>query len=229
MAKIIEKEKAIILRKKGKSIKTIAKKLNISKSTVSLWCRDVELTSTQVSALHKNMVSGSYAGRMAGARMQYQRRLDKIDKANKKGKELIGILSERDVLIACTALYWGEGSKKTRQLSVNNSDPAMIKFIIRSFKEIWKVDEKDFTLRVGINIIHKKRDEVVRGYWSAITGMPLSQFRKTTFINSKSQKKYSNFNTHYGTLTLRINKSSHIYYQIMGLIGGLANQAGVVQ
>ena len=37
------KEKAFGLRKKGYSIKEIAKKLNIAQSTSSLWVRDIEL------------------------------------------------------------------------------------------------------------------------------------------------------------------------------------------
>lgn len=48
MAKSKEKNKALILRQNGESIKDIAKRLKISKSTVSLWCRDIKLTSEQI-------------------------------------------------------------------------------------------------------------------------------------------------------------------------------------
>lgn len=48
MAKSKEKNKALKLRQQGESIKKIAKKLKIAKSTISLWCRDIELTPEQI-------------------------------------------------------------------------------------------------------------------------------------------------------------------------------------
>lgn len=221
MAKVLEKNKALELRKRGKSVKDIALFLKIAKSTVSVWCRDIELTHSQIKKLHKKMVSGSYAGRMKGARIQYEGRLKRINEADKKGKKIIGALSKRDLLIASVALYWGEGSKKNRQLSLNNSDPEMVKLMIVSFQRIWGIKRKEFVLRVGINKIHRKRDEEVKKYWSKVINIPLEQFRKTSFIKAKNKKNYKNFKTHYGTLTIRIKKSSHIYYQMMGLIKGL--------
>jgi transposase len=47
MAKTKEKQKAVILRKRGKSINEIAHTLGVSKSSVSTWCRDVILTESQ--------------------------------------------------------------------------------------------------------------------------------------------------------------------------------------
>lgn len=221
MAKSKQKIRAIELREEGESIKEIAKKINVAKSTVSLWCRDIILTSSQIKKLHEDMVKGSYVGRMKGARMQYERRIKKIKEANKSGKNIIGKLSERDLLIAAVALYWGEGSKKSRQLAINNSDPEMIKFIIAAFRKIWKIKKDRFALHVGINEIHKNRNEEIKEYWSKVIKIPKEQFRKTIFIKAKNKKIYKNFSSHYGTLTIRIKKPMTIYYQIMGLIIGL--------
>jgi transposase len=41
--KLIEKRNAIALRERGQSIKEIAKNLGVSKASVSMWVRDVEL------------------------------------------------------------------------------------------------------------------------------------------------------------------------------------------
>lgn len=43
MARTVEKNKALKLRQKGKSINEIAKILDIPKSTISVWCRDIQL------------------------------------------------------------------------------------------------------------------------------------------------------------------------------------------
>jgi len=72
MAKTEEREKAVLFRESGKSIKNISDILGVSKSTVSVWCQGVKLTSIQIKKLHESMVKGSYAGRMKGAIMQHE-------------------------------------------------------------------------------------------------------------------------------------------------------------
>lgn len=223
MAKSKEREKAIKLRSKGESVKEIAKKVGVAKSTVSLWCRDIVLTPVQIERLHKRMVTMGYAGRMKGARMNYENRIKRIEQAEEKGKLVIGKLSERDLLIAAICLYWGEGSKKSRQLAINNSDPEMMKFIVMVFKKIWKIKKSRFALHIGINEIHRSRDEEIKDYWSKIVKIPKEQFRKTIFIKAKNKKFYKNFSEHYGTLTIRVRKPMAIYYEMMGLIKALCN------
>ncbi len=44
MAKGVQKSKAILLRKKGKSLSEIAQELGVSKGSVSIWVRDIELS-----------------------------------------------------------------------------------------------------------------------------------------------------------------------------------------
>ncbi len=48
MAKTKEREQAQSLRKTGVSIKGVAKKLGVSSSTVSLWCRDIVLSQAAI-------------------------------------------------------------------------------------------------------------------------------------------------------------------------------------
>ncbi len=221
MAKSKERNRAIALRKQGVSIKEIAKKVGVSKSSVSLWCRDIMLSDAQVRVLHEKMVIGSYVGRMAGSRTQHEKRIQRVNDSERTGIKEIGKLSKRDLLISLISLYWGEGSKKKRELFINNSDPEMIVFLIKSFIELFGVKKDRFILAVGINVIHKQRDKEIKQYWSNLTGIPLTQFRKTIFIKAKNKKNYANFPTHYGTLRINISKSIDIYYKIMGLIQGL--------
>jgi len=221
MAKSEQRIKAVQLRERGESIKQIAKIVGVSKSTISLWCRDIVLNSSQIKVLHDRMVSKSYAGRMKGARSQYEARLKRIEDGKEKGIKEIAKLSDRDLLVAAVALYWGEGSKKSRQLAINNSDPEMIKFMMVAFRRIWEISEDRFTFHVGINKIHKGRDEEIKEYWSKVVGISKNQFRKTIFIKAKNKKVYKNFLDHYGTLTIRIRRPMSIYYPMMGLIEGL--------
>lgn len=222
MAKVIEREKAIHLRQNGKSIKNIARELYVSKSSASLWCRDVKLTSAQIKKLHGDMIRGSYAGRIQGAKIQHEKRIERERRAEIIGIKKIGKLSKRDLLIALTALYWGEGSKKKRELFIVNSDPDMVRFLLRLFRELFGIRDDRFILGVGINIVHKNRDGEIKKYWSKVTGISAERFRKTIFTRVKNKKKYKNFGNYYGMLRINVSKSIDIYNEIMGLIKGLA-------
>lgn len=129
MAMYAKRIEARALRNKGTSIIVIAKQLGASKSTVSAWCKDIVLTDEQFQKLRKNMgVSIKYGQRIA-AQVNRQKRIDEVNKRFEEAKELIGSLSSRDLLIACTCIYWSEGSKTDNRFIFVNSDPLMIKIM----------------------------------------------------------------------------------------------------
>lgn len=222
MAKALLKLKARTLRSKGESVKTIARKLGVSKSTVSLWVRDIILSIQQLEKLRLKRIVGSEKGRLKGAFLQKEKRLKIIQDSSKEGKKIIRKLSEREFFIAGLALYWAEGTKKSRKLRFVNSDPKMIILILKWFRKFFKIDEEEIKATVGINEIHKQRDGIVKQYWSDITGIPINKFRKTSFKKVKNQKVYDNFNEHFGTLVIDILKPARFYYKIVGLIEALS-------
>jgi transposase-like protein len=224
MAKTKEKNLALNLRRKGESIKDIAKKLGVVKSTISLWCRDIILSKEQRLLLHEKMVRGGHEGRLKGARMQYERRIKQERVLLKKGCARIGNLSKRDFLLAGAALYWGEGNKKGRETRITNSDPKLIKFAMKWFESTWGIDYGRFTAFIIVNKIHEKRLREIENYWQKITGIPRKQFTKTILVNRKNKKNYNNFPIHYGTLTIRVRKSTSLHREIIGLIEGLTRQ-----
>lgn len=59
MANIEKREQAQKLRKKGTSIADIASQVGASKSTVSLWCRDIVLSETSLQNIIKKSQSKS--------------------------------------------------------------------------------------------------------------------------------------------------------------------------
>ena len=222
MAKFKEKIKAQKLRKQGQSIKEIAKKLSIAKSTVSIWCRDIKLTKKQIARLDARQIKGGYKGRLKGARIQRERYLKKVEKLKNQGLKQVGKLSKRDLLITGIGLYWGEGSKTGCAVRFHNSDPDIIRFMMRWFKEILQIPKEQFAMYIVINEIHKDRLNKVKKYWSEITDVPLKQFRKPVLARAKNKKVYANFHEHFGTLSIRINKSSEQFYKMQGYIEVLA-------
>lgn len=222
MAKPQLRIKARELRSKGESVIVIAKQLGVSKSTVSYWVRDIILSIKQLEKLRNSQLKGAERGRLKGALKQKRQRLKLIETSKKNGLKSIGKLSKKEFLISGIALYWAEGTKKRQIVQIVNSDPNMIIFMIRWLKTFFNINYDDLVARVGINYIHKEREDVVIKYWSKKTGIPLSRFKKTSFKKVKNKKYYKNFDQHFGTLDIRVLKSSRFSYKINGLIYGLS-------
>ncbi|MBI4037191.1 helix-turn-helix domain-containing protein [Candidatus Daviesbacteria bacterium] len=223
MAKSLLKLEARQLRQQGWSVKEIAKKLDISKSTVSIWVRDVILTIEQLEQLQKRSITGAERGRILGAFTQKQKRLTRVQSYIDEGNIEMKNLANREFLIAGLALYWGEGAKKKRRVELCNSDPKMIKFLTHWLKMCFNVSDEDLIFRIGINEAHIERELEVRKYWTKVLGVSLERFRKTSFKKVINKKVYKNFDQHFGTLYITVARSSDLYYKIDGLIHGLIN------
>ena len=204
MAKYALRIKAREMRSKGESVGGIAKKLGVSKGTVSLWVQDVILTIEQLQNIRKVWIKGTAAGRLKGAWMQKQKRLETMKKMEKEGIGRFKHLSDKEFFVGGIALYWAEGSKKTRKLEICNSDPKMIKFMINWFRKYFGIETNRFSVRIGINEIHEHREKIVKKYWSDYLEIPSSQFRRTSYKKAKSHKIYKNYDNYFGTLILAI-------------------------
>ncbi len=163
--KVKEQEAARVLRAEGRTLADIAATLGVSKSSVSLWVRDVPFTPSP---------------RRHGAQRRRQplreRRLRQIEELNDQGRVRIGTLSEDSFFVAGIALYAGEGAKNDRLVKFANSDPEMVRFFCAWFRRFFTVDES--RLRCSV-YLHEGLDlEVTEEFWSALSRIPRSQFRK---------------------------------------------------
>lgn len=162
MAKSFLKEQTFSLRKRGASLSDVANLLNISKSTVSLWCKDIKLTKLQKDVLRNKMIQRGHRGRLLGAFTNRRKKEISVESSKKWASELFGQISERDFLLIGIALYWGEGSKSDGgHLSFANSDSSMILFMYKWFQEFFRVSPDDFIPRIYINEVHRLRIETV--------------------------------------------------------------------
>ncbi len=165
-----KKELAQKLRREGLSYKEILEQVPVSKSTISLWCRDIELTLEQKERLKAKR------GSLRGAKVQQARRIVETKRIKAEARAELKSLTDYEFKIAGIMLYWGEGNK-THNVGISNSDPGLIKFMMRWFRDICHVPESKFRAQVNI---HSGQNELgIKQFWSEITGIPLSQFRKT--------------------------------------------------
>lgn len=224
MAKILEREEAKKLRKKGLSIGDIAVIVKVSKSTVSYWCRDITLSPIQIKRIEKHHKKVCVGALLAAAERKRRERIVQTKKSREKGVVDVGKVSKRDLFILGLALYWGEGYKKgNEEFGFTNSDPKMIKIAIKWLGEVYNVKKEDLILRISINQIHEQRASDVLNYWSKITKVSLVQFTKTSFIKSESKKKHPNHNEHFGTLRVKVRRGANLRRRILGSIAALGD------
>jgi len=225
MAKYQLRIRARELRRRGGSINVIAKSLGVSKSSVSLWARDIALSRKQLEQLKRRELTGAEKGRIKAAKLKREATKRKQQVAYQQGLDCLDTLSKRDLLILGISLYWAEGSKKDNRIRFCNSDVRMIKIFMLWLKTLFSVVEEDLSIKVGINELHRKREPEVKRYWSKQVGIPLNQFRKTSFKKVKNKKIYENSDKHYGTLNIELLKPGEKRYKIYGLVEALANMA----
>jgi transcriptional regulator with XRE-family HTH domain len=219
MAKTKEKEEAIALRKRGMSIGEIARKLLVSKSTASGWCRDISLSSEAISKIAKKGKEKSIEGLMRYSESVRQQRIKNTQVSMKKGATELGHLSDRDVYCIGLGIYWGEGYKTGNQeFGFTNSDPQMISFYIRWLQTVFLVKTEDLILRVSINQLHRNRIEEVEAFWVRHTEVPLCQFTKPSFVKTTSKKMYKDHSTHMGTLRIKVRRGTVMRREVLGAI-----------
>lgn len=211
-----EKIQAKKLRHCGYSINEIRKKLNVAKSSVSLWVRDIELTEKQQQKLSERGIKKAVIEQRRKTRLtnENNRRQKIVDSAQKQ----ISKLSKQELWLTGTALYWAEGSKTSRGIvSFSNSDPNMIKLMMIYFRKICKVPEEKFRgyLHIHPHLNYKKAER----YWSSLTNISQKQFFKTHRIISKaSQQKKDTLPC--GTFNIYVC-NTELFLKIQGWIQGI--------
>ncbi len=220
--KQVEYEKAIAFRKTGKSLKKIAKLLGVSVSIVNVWTKTVELTEQQKEKLKRRKVRIRHLRRLA--KQSHLEKVARVKKLLKNASAEIKPLSEQELFLTGLALYWAEGFKSIKEgrLGFCNSDPRMIKFMIKWFVKALKIKKNDFILRTEFNETHKDRTEEIKSFWTKLTGIPLNQFEKPYFHRSTWLRDYPNRDTYFGVLRIRVRRSSELLHKMKGWINGLS-------
>jgi len=209
-----KKKLALKLRKQNWSLSEIKERLNVSKSSVSIWVRDIKLTEEGKKRLLKKRRKASEKARETRLKREEAKRKIVIDKSSSEIKNL----TKREVKLIGAALYWAEGSKTRRGLvQVCNSDERMIRFIMRFFREVCKVPEIKF--RGYVHIHSHLNTKKAESHWSSVSKIPLKQFYKTYQKQNKSSQNKKN-SLPYGTFTIIIC-DTELFLRIRGWINGL--------
>ncbi len=221
MAKPKARLKARQLRKMGMGIKTIASQLHVSSSTVSLWCRDIPLTSAQIRELEKRAHDPYYGRRLSYVLKQQKIRREKIQRFLEEGKRETQRISKKELFFAGVALYWAEGFKKDNQVGFANSDPTMINFFITWLQVCCDISKNRLRMRLGVNEQYKEKIDQIELFWSHALEISRNQFQKAFIQKVQWKKLYDHPEDYHGVLRIRVSKSTDLLRKIHGWIEGL--------
>ena len=184
--KIIEQIKAKKLRGEGFSLSEISRRLGVSKSTASLWLKDVELSPDA----EKKIKAKFTAGQLASHETKRRQTREKEDVARSLA---IGVLNHYSPnvytsKIFCAVIYFCEGSKIIKDgIRFTNSDPLLIATFLKLFRSSFELKKEKFRVGVHLHNYHDKGTQLK--FWSKIARIPLSQFIKPYIKNSSGLYK----------------------------------------
>lgn len=217
MVKLFAREKALEMRARGTSIGQISRELGVSKSTVSLWCKNIALSQSQIEAIHTGMRKAGTRALLLVAEKKRAERMRAIEHFKRIGAKDVGRLSKRDLFILGLGLYWGEGYKNgSEETGFTNSDPGMIRIFVSWLCRIYGIQKTDLIFRISINQIHSKRIDTVMRYWTQLLGVSKTQFTKTSLIKSPVKKLYKNNDNYYGVLRVKVRNGVNLRRRILG-------------
>ena len=163
--KVKEQEQARALRAQNRTLAEIAQILSVSKSSVSVWVRDVPYTPTlRLRGPHRH------------PHPAHEAKLRQIEELNRQGKTRLGVLTDEAFFAAGVALYAGEGSKTDGEVRFSNSDPAMVRLFCAWFRRFFDVDET--RMRGRLHLHQGLALSAAEAFWSSLANIPTDQFHK---------------------------------------------------
>jgi len=163
--KVEAQEKAREMRAAGRTLLDIATVLGVSKSSVSVWVRDVPFDAKpRRASAHRR------------PHPQHVAKLAEIEACDRLGTARIGMLSDEAFLAAGAALYAGEGSKRDGKVTFANTSPDMMSFFCSWLRRFFAIDESRIRARVYLH--HGLDLDAAEQFWSQVTGVPRSQFTR---------------------------------------------------
>jgi len=205
--KTAERDEARRLRREqGASVKELAKLLDVSRSSISLWVRDIELPDAQRSALR-----GRMGGRIDGSRANAVSALKKRREAQEAGR---AVAQRADFLHAAGCmLYWAEGSRNRNSIHFVNSDPAMILFFARFLRVCFEVPDERIRVRCNLFAESVEHQREVEQFWLDLLGLPHTCLCKSAVnVYSKYSKKKRRNKLPYGTCRLAVHDTQLVQH-----------------
>jgi transposase-like protein len=218
--KTAERTEARRLRREdGQSIKQIAAALGVSRGSVSVWVRDIELAPDQLDALR--LRNPALNGQRVGARVRSEQARAKRIHAQLEGRRTAR-LGDSFHAAGCM-LHWAEGSKDRNCVQVSNSDPALVVFFLSFLRCYFAVSDERVRIQCNLHADDLADVRRTEDFWIRTLGLPHACLTKSVVnrVSRGSKGKRTNMLPH-GTCRLTVHDTAivqHIYGAIQEYTG----------
>ncbi|MFF1514896.1 hypothetical protein [Streptomyces sp. NPDC058305] len=211
------------LRLQGWTYDRIQLELGCSKSSISLWVRDLptperrKRTREEASAIAKR-----------GWEVTMRLRDEERRRTKEAAAAEIGALSDRELFLLGVGLYWAEGSKTKPHLTQErvtfiNSDPRMIEVYLAWLRLLGVTPDR---LRLHVHIHETGDVEGAERFWTELVGTDATALGKTYLKRHKPKTNRKNLGQDYrGCLVIRVLGSAELYRRIEGWWYGIVLSA----
>src|SRR3989344_829051 len=220
--KIELKKKAIAMRKKGITYSAILEKVPVAKSTLALWFKDFKLSKPQFQRLTKNKLEAAKRGGIA----KKKQRIERSNKIKNEAIKEIGEISDRELWLIGTTLYWAEGAKEKdwrpgSGTSFINMDSDMVRTYLK-WLDFCQIEKNRLNFSLFVHENHKNRIPEIKKHWSRITNHPISSLSKLYWKKNKVNTKRKNIgNNYFGILKINVLQSTDFLRKINGWVTGI--------
>jgi hypothetical protein len=198
----------------------IAEQIGVSKASVSLWVRDVQLTPEQeATLLAQNPVRN---GQLLGMRVRRERCREQRIAAQEHGRELARGRDPEHV--AGCMLYWAEGSKARNVAQLVNADPDLLRKFLTFLRTSYDVPDDRVALSVNCFLGNGLDLDEIQYWWLARLDLPATCLRKAVVNRPSSASKRLKGNVlPYGTARISV----HSTFIVQSIYGAIQEYAGI--
>jgi hypothetical protein len=229
VAKIEEMNEAIRLRREGMTYSEILNKVSVSKSTLSLWLRTVELSKSQ----KQTFTAKKRAAARRGGETRHAMRIRDATQIEQEALKEVGALSQREKWLLGVALYWGEGTKQkphnvSQGVELINDDYRLIKFFL-GWLSLIGVASRDLIFELYIHETSRVRKEEVVKYWAH--KLSLQEVIKVNVYYKRHRTKGFRRklpSEYFGSMRVKVRSSTRLNRRIHGWTEGVVENCPIV-
>ncbi|CAM5675052.1 terminase gpP N-terminus-related DNA-binding protein [Streptomyces coeruleorubidus] len=216
------RQKARELRLQGWTYDQIEAELGCSRSSVSLWVRDLPKPEPRYTPEEQRALMQAGLARLRATQDEERKR------TKESATQEVGDLTDRELFLTGVALYWAEGAKskpydRRERVVFVNSDPGVIQVYL-AWLDLLGVSRERLRFRV---LIHESADvEAAQRYWADLADVDASVFARPTLKkhNPKTVRKNTGDDYH-GCLAVTVSRSAELYNRIEGWWSGIVAHA----
>ncbi|MFF9524379.1 hypothetical protein ACF1DV_20720 [Streptomyces achromogenes] len=212
------RDRARELRLQGWTYDRIQAELGCSKSSISLWVRDLPKPEPRYTPEEQRALMNEGLAHLRAARDRER------EETKQRAAAAVGRLSDRELFLVGVGLYWAEGAKdkpySRRELVLFvNSDPGMI-YVFLAWLDLVGVERDHRRFRV---MIHESADvAAAERYWADLVGVDPGSFSRTTLKRHNPKTVRKNVGEAYrGCLVISVLQSADLYRRIEGTWYGI--------